>query len=683
ADLDVQQEMRDVPDPAGRPLIVGAIPGEPPGFRLRAEALAKLDSVGAEPPVMHVVIGMPGAGKTQLAAGYARARLPAGWRLVAWVNAADIRTLLAGLGAVADAMGLSAGGAGQDAGDLGPVVRRWLETEGDGCLLIFDDAKDCDLLRPFVPADGAAHVLVTSERQSVADLGASVPVDVFTAEEARAFLAERTALADDAEAAKVVSELGYLPLALAQAAAVIAGQQLSYGTYLERLRALPTGEHLAPEPGQRYPPGVAAAVLLSLDAARASDQSGVSAQVMEIIAVLSGAGVRRALLHAAGQAGVLASDGQCVAPVLVDGALEHLARWSLLAFSLDGQTVIMHDLVTRVVRDWLACRKRLTAAGWAAALVLEAQSRLLPGFQDRPAIRDISVQVMALAENMGRSADEELMRVLLRLRFFVLSHLTELGDSASQAVAIGEPLTADVERLLGPDHSDTLLAWDGLAAAYRAVGRNAEAIPLLERTLTSRQRTLGPDHPATVTSQSNLAAAYRDAGRVSEAIPLLELILAGRERRLAAEHPQTLAARNNLAAAYQAAGRAAQAIPLLEQNLAGCERVLGTDHLRTLAARNNLANAYRDVSRAPEAIPLLQQNLAGCERVLGTDHFRTLAARNNLAAAYQAAGRAAEAIPLFEQNLAGCERVLGPGHPRTLAARINLAAANYAAGRAG
>ena len=79
---------------------MGAIPGEPPGFRLRTEALAKLDSGGAEAPLVRLVTGMPGAGKTQLAAVHARARLAAGWRLLAWVNAADIGTLLAGLGAV-------------------------------------------------------------------------------------------------------------------------------------------------------------------------------------------------------------------------------------------------------------------------------------------------------------------------------------------------------------------------------------------------------------------------------------------------------------------------------------------------------------------------------------------------------------------------------------------------------
>ena len=47
-----------------------------------------------------------------------------------------------------------------------------------------------------------------------------------------AFLAGRTGLADEAGAAAVAAELGYLPLALAQAAAVITGQPLGYAAYL-------------------------------------------------------------------------------------------------------------------------------------------------------------------------------------------------------------------------------------------------------------------------------------------------------------------------------------------------------------------------------------------------------------------------------------------------------------------
>jgi hypothetical protein len=84
--------------------------------------------------------------------------------------------------------------------------------------------------------------------------------------------------------------------------------------------------------------------------------------------------------------------------------------------------------------------------------------------------------------------------------------------------------------------------------AYRAAGRTAEAIPLLERTLADCERMLGADHPDTLTTRNNLAMAYRAAGRTAEAIPLLERTLADCERMLGADHPDTNAAREDLAA---------------------------------------------------------------------------------------------------------------------------------------
>ena len=646
------------PEAASHQVVVGDIPLEPPGFRSRADLLAKLDRTEARVLVIYPATGLLGPGTTQLAAAYARAKLADGWRLVAWVNAAETGSLQAGLAAVAEATGLTDGGSGRDIADAGQAVRHLLETDGDRCLLVFDDVADPEALRPFVPADGTAQVLITSTRQPTANLATAVPVDVFSADEALSFLTGRTGLDDEAGAAAVAAVLGHLPLALALAAPVIRGQRHGYARYLDRLQTIPTGVFLTGDDGQPYPHGVARAVLLSLAAIRAADKTGMCTRVIEIMAVLSAAGVRRELLHVAGRAGVLASGGHRVEAALVDRVLEWLSDRSLLTFSLDGQTVMMHRLVAQVVRDGLVRRRRLGAVCWVAASVLEAHAIAVAGSQDRPAVRGIPQQVTALLDHtaeLAGEADEELAELLLRLRFIALYHLIELGDSAPQAIAVGEPLTADLERLLGPGHPDTLNSRNSLAAAYLAAGRVADAIPLFEQTLVVLQRQLGPDHPDTLTSQNNLATAYQDAGRVAEAIQLYEQNLAVRERLPGPDHPSTLNSRGNLAAAYLAAGRVADAIALFEQTLAGRDRVLGHDHPDTQTSRKNLAKAYRAADRVADAIPL-EQTLAGRRQVLRPDHPDTQTSRKNLATtAYRDGGRAAKAIPPVEQTLAARE----------------------------
>jgi tetratricopeptide (TPR) repeat protein len=659
-------------------IVFGEIPGEPPGFVQREQTVtlsAVFDS-GETIATVSALTGERGTGKTQVAAQYAREAAAAGIQLVAWLTASGEGRLLSELAELADRLGVAdpEGNPERSAGRL----RDCLASRSLPAVLVFDNAEDPDAVRRWRPVTGATRIVITSTQHAFSSLGSDILVGLFSETQAIAYLGKRTELHDSDGAKKVAEELGYLPLALAQAAAVILSQQLSYLDYLDQFHRLPLDEILPRNRGDSYPDGTARAILLSVKAAIAQDRSGLTRETLRAVSCLDEAGVSRQTLGSF--LNLRAAHGGDLNRTLGD-----LADASLIGWTDERDAIVMHRLVARAIRDQLQATAELDTTVDVTAASLEV---LLPATQEawaqRTRANEIVEHTATLFENTVSAASRgavsrETLSRCARLANRSVRHLDETAQLA-RSIEIGAAVLGGTQRFLGDDHPDTLESSDTLASAFESAGAFDTAIPLFEHTLASCERIFGTDHPNTLTSRNNLAKAHYSVGDLAEAIPLFERTLTDSERIRGPDHPATLTSRNNLASAYETAGAFDKAIPLYEQTCADFERIRRADHPNALISRNNLAGAYRSAGAFDKAIPLFEQILADFERIRGTDHPDTLISRNNLAGAYLTAGSLDKAIPMLEQTLTDCERILGADHPNTLVILNTLAGAYESAG---
>jgi tetratricopeptide (TPR) repeat protein len=664
-------------------VVIGDPPGEAVAWQDRPYLLEEVVAAADEgrATVVSALAGQRGVGKTQLAAAYARLRIQHGWSVVVWVNAESEAGVIAALDELAAAAGVREPEADPQA--AARAALRWLRTRPGQCLLVYDNAVDADVVREWTPAFGKVHTVVTTTNRELDSLGSLIDVTLFTPGEAVGYLARRTGLDDKAGAGVVTELLGRLPLALAQAGAVIgSGRRYpGYRHYAQAVDRVDTGRLLPRIKGDPYPHGLAEAVLLSLDDLERADLGSRARRMLDLLAVLGPAGGDRILLRH------LAADAQALPDPLesdpdesadADAVVAVLTGRSLTVPADDTDHVVVHRLIQRVVRETLSKAGTLDAVTIRAAdAVRAAADEASRQWRDRALIVEYSTHAQVL---LTHTVEDTARRLVLNLQTWMLYWLNS-ASSFTTSIAIGRQLITALERVYGADHPNTMNSRNSLANAYRSAGRVDEAIELDTRTLADRERVQGTDHPDTMNSRNNLADAYREAGRVDEAIELHIRTLTDQERVQGTDHPDTLYSRDSLANAYREAGRVDEAIELHTRALTGRERVLGTDHRDTLTSGNNLANAYRTAGRLDEAIDLYTRTLADQERVLGTDHPHALTSRNNLADAYRDAGRVDEAIKLHTRTLTDRERVLGTDHPDTLASRNNLANAYRTAGR--
>ena len=181
---------------------------------------------------------MRGVGKTVLAAAYALLH-HRHYRATWWLRVETDATARADLAALGVRLGWVAADAPDEQVAVAAVLDR-LQHEGEGILLIYDNARDAASLRPLLPRGGSAHVLITSNDHAWLRFVKPVEIRLWREEIGADFLVARTGRPEDRAGALALSKaLAGLPLAHEQAAAFCEHLGVSFDDYLQRFEAAP------------------------------------------------------------------------------------------------------------------------------------------------------------------------------------------------------------------------------------------------------------------------------------------------------------------------------------------------------------------------------------------------------------------------------------------------------------
>jgi tetratricopeptide (TPR) repeat protein len=680
-------------DQSARRFRVGEVPPLAAGFTDRpdtargiADALVPGSSVALVPGSVFAEgrqNWLGSSGKTQIAVMLAESLWQSGKvNMLIWVSATSRASVLSAyVEAAAAATGIEPTGTAESVAArfvslLGETSRPWL--------VVLDDLADADELDGLWPEGPAGRLVITSAQSAVTSrrrVTRVFPIGFFSVREALTCLTERLSVnpAQRQGAIDLIDALGREPLALAQAAAVVANSNLAcrdYRDYFARRR-----QQIGVAAGE-VPSAASVTWTLSLGQAETLLQDQSVRLMLVLVALLDGHGAPGTIFTTPSVAaylnGTAVGFGTPIDPKPVWDALSAIERAGLISINRAAAppSIWMNPVVQAAIRLAVPAQLRDRAARAAANALLEAWP------VDEPQPWTAAV-LRANAGSLQNAAKDVLWADGCHPLLLCAGRSLDRARLVGPAVEYWRDLSIQCDNKLPPDHPDALVVAFQLAGAYLAAGYGGEAVAWYQRVLAERSRELAPGHPAVIAARVSMANALVVAGQPAQAVSVLRRAAAESEQFLGPGHPDTLSVRDKLARAYEAAGDATAAIRLLTRTLADRERLQGTRDVHTIATRDQLAAAYLAEGKAKDAISGYKRVLADRERVFGRDHPDTVATRASLASAYHAAGRMPSAVQLSEQTCADSQRTLGADHPDTLARCANLARLYYDVGRVG
>lgn len=629
--------------------------------RLQRELLAEPNAGRLQACALH---GLGGVGKTQAVIEFAH-RFGSHYAIIWWIRAEQQVSITDHLMWLARELHID-----QATEQSQILVALWQELQQrDRWLLIYDNAPGPEALESLWPSKGNGDVLITSRHTAWAHLGGdSVRVRPFTTTAAVTFLQKRIHKTGQREAALTVAEkLGFLPLALEQAAAYVEETHTSFRAYS---KLLPADQQAALETvkPKSYPDTLASTWRVSINAACA--QQPHARDLLALFAYLAPDDIPRDLVpqHARALRSPLASG--VANPVSYNQMLAALINFSLV--DADDERIGMHRLVQLTVRadldpvervsshceavrllaaafpadpadmrTWQICGRQLAHVAW----IIQDYQELLP---------HVSAELGALLQRAGRYLH-------VRGDFAEARRLLELALEVRRWQP-GRDRTAEAETLTT------------LGRVYYHLAVLDPARLATEQALTLYREQLGANAPQTMENMLHLSRILREIDNFAEAERLAREFLQAYVRSGVDEPTKLAAGYSTLGDALWRLGRLEEARDIYREALRIRQSSTGVGPVDVAGCHKHIGIVSIELGEYDVAIEELQEARQLLESVYDNDNLDVVDVELHLGDALCKAGQPAEAKGILKRVVEVRERRLVK-HPDVAGALVKYSTA--------
>ncbi|MGW6404115.1 DUF7779 domain-containing protein [Streptomyces sp. NPDC055134] len=630
---------------------VGVIPRRAYAFqdRLEAEQLAARPTGANGSATSIVLTGLGGLGKTQIAAEYARS-VEADLDVLLWITATSRSAIVT---AYAEAASQLYNVDPQDPERAAQQFLQRLDAAGQPALrwlIVLDNLADNEYLKHpdyaylLPPAGQSGRTVITTRRRETSPFPEEylfVDVPAFDNDTAVAYLdghLSRRGRHHEStdQLSGLASDLGHLPLALAQAAAYLVTVGMSCAEYRRRWAstkmAMLLPDHSSLPDGQ----AMTVATTWAISIEYANRLSHLAEPMLSLTAMLAPDGIPHAVLHAAPARKFLASaqaDDKTPTEQLLpstddsSAALRALHRLSLIDHDATdpASTVRVHRLVQHATRDALAPDLAETCARSAADALCATWNDDAcapePGTRLDEALRVNALALIGCANDaLWDDTDAHAVVSLPGISLGGAGHFTA-------ATGYFEKLVAEAKNRLG-DHSDVLRRFRRLhGQAQRVAGDARGAVTTLTGVTdewTAMLQTSAEVGMSEYTeAMRHLALAQGDSGERAAALDTLTALLHTVDSD-SVPPLGLLRVRHEYAMWLLESGQTARAREAYELVLEDKISLLGPEDVESLITRFEIARLKMLTQHLDEAAADFKALLPTMRRVLGPEDPQTL-----------------------------------------------------------